>query len=69
MLILNNVVAFRNLSQSSLKQPIKKGKAINVTSRRGSYIIWIIGSQMMVRLSALRAGRPLRFLVFISVRG
>jgi hypothetical protein len=40
--------------------------------RRGFYIFQTIGSQMTVRMSALRAGRPLppgRFLVLISVRG
>jgi hypothetical protein len=46
--------------------PIKKGKAIPATGHEGP-------SQMAVRLSALRADRPLhppgRFLVLISVRG
>jgi hypothetical protein len=40
--------------------------------RRGSHIFWAIGSQMAVRLAALRAGRPVppgRFLVHISVIG
>jgi hypothetical protein len=39
--------------------------------RRGSHILYTIDSRMAVRLSALRAGRPLppRFLVLISVRG
>jgi hypothetical protein len=39
---------------------------------RGSHIFWKIGSQMAVRLSALRAGRPLPpggFLVLVSIRG
>jgi hypothetical protein len=39
--------------------------------RRGSHIFLKIGSQLAVRLSALRAGSPLppgRFLVLISVR-
>jgi hypothetical protein len=39
---------------------------------RGSHMFWTIGSQMAVRLSALRAGRPLnrgRFLVLTSVKG
>jgi hypothetical protein len=46
-------------------------KAHSVVRRRGSRIFEIIGSQMAVRLLALRAGRPLppeRFLVLISVR-
>jgi hypothetical protein len=50
----------------------KKGKVIPVTDRGGSHIFKTIGSQMAVRLSALRTGRPLstgRFLVLISVRG
>jgi hypothetical protein len=50
---------------------ICKGKAIPVTGRRGSHILWTIGSQMAVMLSALCAGRPLppeRFLLLISVR-
>jgi hypothetical protein len=29
-------------------------------SRRGFHIFWTIGSQMAVRLSAVRAGHPLR---------
>jgi hypothetical protein len=40
--------------------------------RRGSHIFYTIGSQMAVRLSALRSDCPLfpgRFLVVISVRG
>jgi hypothetical protein len=40
--------------------------------RRGSHIYYTIGSQMAVRLSPLRDGRPLlpgRFVVLISVRG
>jgi hypothetical protein len=40
--------------------------------RRGSHIFYGVGSQMVVKLSALRAGRALlsrRFLVFISVTG
>jgi hypothetical protein len=39
--------------------------------RRDSHIVQTIGSQMAVRLSALRAGRPLspgKFLVLISVK-
>jgi hypothetical protein len=43
-----------------------------VVRGRGSHIFQTIGAQMVVRLSALRAGRPLlpeRFLVLISVRG
>jgi hypothetical protein len=43
-----------------------------VVRRRGFHIFYTIGSHMAVRLSALRAGRPLppgRFLVLISVRG
>jgi hypothetical protein len=53
----------------SLKQAVK---AHRVEGRRGSHIFQTIGSQVAVRLSALRAGRPLppgRFLVLISVRG
>jgi hypothetical protein len=40
--------------------------------RRGSHIFYTVGSEMAVRLSALRAGRSLspgRFLILISVRG
>jgi hypothetical protein len=37
----------------------EEGKAIPVRGRRGSYIFQAIGSQMAVRLSALRADRPL----------
>jgi hypothetical protein len=47
-------------------------KSHRVVRCRGSHIFYTIGSQMTVRLSALRAGRPLplgRFLVLISVRG
>jgi hypothetical protein len=47
-------------------------KAHMFVRRRGSHIFETIGSQMAVRLSAPRAGRPLplgRFLVLISVRG
>jgi hypothetical protein len=39
--------------------------------RRGSHILLTVGSQMAMRLSALRAGRPLpsgRFIMLISVR-
>jgi hypothetical protein len=46
-------------------------KAPRVVRRRDSHIFLTIGSQMAVRLSALRAGRPLtsgRFLVLISVK-
>jgi hypothetical protein len=46
-------------------------KAHRVVRRRGSHIFYTIGTQMAVRLSALRACRPLppgRFLVLISVR-
>jgi hypothetical protein len=42
--------------------PKKKGKAIPVTGRGGPYglcDVEAIGTQMAVRLSALRAGRPL----------
>jgi hypothetical protein len=58
-----------------------KDKSIPVTGRGGPYggetsklpyFFYKIGSQMTVRLSALRAGRPLplgRFLVLISVTG
>jgi hypothetical protein len=55
--------------QLSLLQAMK---AQRVVRRRGSHIFYTIVSQMAVRLSALRAGRPLpprRFLVLISVRG
>jgi hypothetical protein len=59
---------------------IKKFKAVPVTGREGlwgsrsraSHIFYTIGSQMAVRLSDPRAGRPLpagRFPVLISVRG
>jgi hypothetical protein len=37
---------------------LSKGKAVPVTGRGGSHIFWTIGSQMAVRLSALRSGRP-----------
>jgi hypothetical protein len=40
--------------------------------RQDSHVFYTIGSQMALRLSALRAGRPLpqgRFLVLISARG
>jgi hypothetical protein len=46
--------------------------AYNFVRRRGSHIFWTVGTQMVVRLSALRAGRPLppgRFLVLIPVTG
>jgi hypothetical protein len=47
-------------------------KACRVMRRRRLHIFYTVGSQMAVRLSALRASRPLppaRFLVLISVRG
>jgi hypothetical protein len=47
-------------------------KAHKVVRRQGSHIFYTIGSQMAVKLSALRAGRPLapgRFLVLISIKG
>jgi hypothetical protein len=47
-------------------------EAHKVVRRRGSHIYYTIGSEMAVRLSALRARCPLppgRFLVLISVRG
>jgi hypothetical protein len=47
-------------------------KAHRVVRYRGSHIFYPVGSQMAVKLSALRTGRPLppgRFLVLISVRG
>jgi hypothetical protein len=43
-----------------------------VARRRGSHIFLTVSSQMAVRLSNLRAGRPLhpgKFLVLISLRG
>jgi hypothetical protein len=43
-----------------------------VVIRRGCHIFYTIGSEMALRLSALRAGRhlpPRKFLVLISVRG
>jgi hypothetical protein len=46
-------------------------EAHRVVRRRGSHIFQTIGLQMAVKLSALRAGRPLppgRFLVALSVR-
>jgi hypothetical protein len=53
----------------SLQQSVE---AHEVLSRRGSHIFYTIASDMAVKLSALRAGRPLPpgiFLVLISVRG
>jgi hypothetical protein len=47
-------------------------EAYRVVRRRGSQIFYTIGSQMAVRLSALRASRslaPERFLILIYVRG
>jgi hypothetical protein len=49
----------------------EKGKIIHVTGRgrRGAHIFYTVDWQMAVRLSALRAGRPLlptSFLVLIS---
>jgi hypothetical protein len=47
-------------------------KSHRVVRRRGSHIFQTVGSQMAVKLSALRGGHPLppgRFLVLISVRG
>jgi hypothetical protein len=44
---------------------------LTVVRRRGSHILWTIGSWMAVRISALRAGRSLhpgRFLALIFVR-
>jgi hypothetical protein len=49
-----------------------KGKVIPVTGRRDCRIYWTIGSQMALRLSALRVGRllrPGRFLVLIYLSG
>jgi hypothetical protein len=53
----------------SLQQAVE---AHRIVRRRGSHIFHTIGSQMAVRLSALRADHPLpsgRFQVLISVRG
>jgi hypothetical protein len=50
--------------------PVTGRRAHRIVRRRGSHIFYTIGSQMAMRLSALRAGRPLptgRFLVIISV--
>jgi hypothetical protein len=52
--------------------PVQAVETHRVVRRRGSHILQTIGSQTAVRLSVLRAGRPLhpgRFLVLISVRG
>jgi hypothetical protein len=52
-----------------VKQAVESHRVVR---HRDSHIFWTIGSQMLVMLSALRAGRPLlpgRFLVLISVRG
>jgi hypothetical protein len=46
-------------------------EAHRIVKRRGPHIFYTVGSQMTVRLSALRAGRPLppgSFLALISVR-
>jgi hypothetical protein len=46
-------------------------EAHTVVGRQGCHILYTIGTQMALRLLALRAGRPLppgRFLVLISVR-
>jgi hypothetical protein len=55
-----------------VKQSLQQALEVHrIVRRRGSHIFWTVNSQMAVRLSALRAGRPLppgRFLVFISVR-
>jgi hypothetical protein len=47
-------------------------EAHSLVRRRGSHILQTVGSQMAVRLSALRSGRSLpigKFLVLITVRG
>jgi hypothetical protein len=53
----------------SLQQTIETHR---VVGHRSSQIFYTIGSQMVVRLSALSAGRPLpprRFLLLIILRG
>jgi hypothetical protein len=63
---------FRDLLQESNAIPVTGHGAHKVVRRRGSHIFNTIGSQMAVRLSALRVGRSLppgRSLVLISLRG
>jgi hypothetical protein len=47
-------------------------EAHRVVRRQGSHIFQAVGTQMAVRLSALRAGRPLppgKLLVLVFIRG
>jgi hypothetical protein len=47
------------LCVTTLQNIVQAMKAHSVVGRRGSHIFWKIGSQMVVRLSALHAGHPL----------
>jgi hypothetical protein len=62
-----HVIIWKN--KGALEQAVE---AHRVRRRQGSHIFYAIGSQMAVRLSVLRAGRPLppgRFLALISFSG
>jgi hypothetical protein len=48
--------------------PVKAMEAHRVVRRRGSHVFQTIGSQMAVRLPALRAGRPLPPGIFMLQR-
>jgi hypothetical protein len=68
IIIIIIIIAIMNV-KLSLKEAVK---SLRVLRRRGSHIVYTVGSQMAVRLSALRAGHPLspgRLLVLISGRG
>jgi hypothetical protein len=66
------ILQIRTDNLHPIRRRAEIGKALVVTGRGGSNIFLTICSQMEVRLSALRIGRPLppgRFLALISVRG